>query len=885
MNFARRLEALSDQDLQILLSRRPEVAALAGSKAPGWSALAGILTGPRNVATTLTRLDRFLTQVLQLACLASSRTSLGLGDQMITGLAGEHPTPASGRLTTTIAAREGLGRTELDIAARELGRWGLAFGDGERGIAVPPEVADLVWNPGRLGAPAGRLLENVTVEDLRSIALLLGLRGPTLPKRKRELADAVAAHLGDGDTTAAILRSAPPAARADLETLRRAGGAGVAHRLGGAWQRHYSWSSSRWHRGAQDGPEWLFAHGLVLPEDQTLVSVSVPAEVERALRGRVFARWDVEAPALEPAPLREERHPAELVIALDTLLGAWRHAPPPALKEGGAPKREIKRAAQLIGWSEVATEQLIALAFAAGLLRERELVPEKRNRSRRNPRVLESRRAVNEVGDAAGRWLELPEAERWLELALVWLPAQDAPDAAFERSRPRLMLELLGELEPGQGASANAIGGVLAWRYPTLFPDAATGATLARSVGESLASLGAGAAQPVIGLSDAGRTAFLARGTVDVEALERAFPAPTDRCVVTADHRVVVPGLPSGELARLLGRIAEVVSVHPARVYRLTDASLGKALDGGLTAPEILEALREHASGDIPQNVVVLVEDVARRHGRVRVGSAETYVVVDDPAHLELVARSRAVRMGGFRRVSPTVAMIDGRDRDEVMAALRREGIMPVADGVPAPAASAAFKARPRPAASKARPRPASRPVTEPAAIDAAGAARLAAALRAAPSVIESAWPLVSRADTVRAALVEAGRTRQQVEIGYRLASGAVATAVVRPYQAHGDRVYAYGPNRYDTQVFDPRRVLWVEAADGRSQHRPQARASALEAITPVFDLAADDLNDRLDADDTDDGDDDPTGDGDALLVALDDLLRTRTRPADRRRR
>ncbi|MGH2799540.1 MAG: helicase-associated domain-containing protein, partial [Thermoleophilaceae bacterium] len=704
MNFARRLEALAAPDLEILLSRRPEVAALAGRADPGWAELAATLALPRHVALTLMRIDRFLSQVLQLGCIEG------------------------GRLTAAVAGREGLGRADLDAAVSELQRWGLAFSDGAGGVAVPPAVANMVWNPGGLGTSVARLLENVTVDDMRSIAMLLGLHGPMLPKRKRELADAVGARLADSGAMGEILRAAPPAARADLDTLRRAGGSTRGARLRGAWQRHYSWSSMRWDpRGAEDGPGWLLAHGIVLPEDDSQVSMALPAEVERALRGRVFARWDVSAPALELAPLREEKHPVELVIAMDSLLEAWRHASPPALKGGGAPKREIKRAAQTIGWSEEETERLIELGVAAGLLRERELVPEKRNRSRRAPRVLQSRRAVIETNGQIGWWLGRSEAARWLELAHVWLESLGATgEHGFEPVREKLVLQLLGELETGQGATAATIGNVLAWRYPALFADAATGAALALSVGRAVASLCAGGAPTVIGLNNAGRLAFLSSGSVDLEALKRAFPPPADRCLVTADHRVVVSGLPSGELAQMLVRIAEVVSVQPARVYRLTETSLGRALDGGLTAAEILRVLRGHASSEIPRNVVALVEDVARRHGRLRVGTADVYVVADDPAHLELVARDRAVGGSRLRRLSPTVAVIDGRERDEVMAALRRAGLMPVTDRAAEPQASAASPARPvrsSPSPRRARTR------TEPGALDAAAAARLAAAL------------------------------------------------------------------------------------------------------------------------------------------------------------
>lgn len=779
------------------------MASLAARPNPGWRDLAATLARPRDAHRALTHLDRFLSQALQLACVAG------------------------GRLAPAAAEVEGLKAADLAVAGRELQRWGLAFLDDEGALNVPAEVASMVWNPGGLGTSAAHLLVNLTVEELRSIAMRLGHDGRALPKRKGELVDAARAGLGDREAIRAVLSTAPPAARADLDALRRAGGSSRGVRLGGRWRPPYSsWAMSWDPRGAEDGVGWLVEHGIALPEDEPRSTVAVPAEVERALRGRVFAAWDVSGPALEPARLHEERHPIELITAMDTLLEAWRHAPPSALKEGGAPRREIKRAAGMFGGSEDAAEELVALGFAAGLLREREVVPEKRNRSYRHPRVLQSRRAVIDVTADADRWLRLSEAERWLELALAWLASWDAigrgrSDRAHE-ARTRMLFQLLGELEAGHGATVATIGAALSWRHPALFPEAQAAAAFAVSVGQALFSLGAGSAPPVIGMNTAGRIAFVSDAAVDVSALKRAFPLPVDRCVVTADHRVVVPGPPTGELGRILARIAEIASVHPARVYRLTEASLGRAFDSGLAAGEILEMLRDHVSSEIPQNVVALVEDVARRHGRVRVGQAGIYILADDPAQMEVVARNRTIGGNGFRRISPTVAVIDGRDRREVMTALRRAGLMPVLERGSEPAVPAVQPAAPVGAFAAERRAP---PPAEPAALDHAAAAALAAALRSAAGPREAIAPAPARSEAVRFTLAEAARRRRPVEIGYQVASGAPAILVVGPLWVGARQMQAQDETSV-LRVFDLGRVLWAETVSG--DPRPGAEAGHL---------------------------------------------------------
>ena len=130
----------------------------------------------------------------------------------------------------------------------------------------------------------------------------------------------------------------------------------------------------------------------------------------------------------------------------------------------------------------------------------------------------------------------------------------------------------------------------------------------------------------------------------------------------------------------------------------------------------MLEFLRRHSSTPLPQALEYLVADVARRHGRLRVGGATTYLR-GDPAMVAGAVRSAAGRRLGLRELAPGVA-VTGRSQRELLAALRKAGEAPLAeepDGSPrpeGPAPSATCSGPPPTAWAGPRPPPTATPPT-----------------------------------------------------------------------------------------------------------------------------------------------------------------------------
>jgi hypothetical protein len=171
-------------------------------------------------------------------------------------------------------------------------------------------------------------------------------------------------------------------------------------------------------------------------------------------------------------------------------------------------------------------------------------------------------------------------------------------------------------------------------------------------------------------------------------AAAAALPDGPDRFLLAGDLTVVAPGgLAPGVETRLAG-LADREAAGPG-TWRISDASLRRALDEGRTAEEVLDFLRRHASTPLPQALEYLVADVARRHGRLRVGGATTYLR-GDPASVAGAVRSAAGRRLGLRELAPGVA-VTGRSQRELLAALRKAGESPLAeepDGSPRPEGS-----------------------------------------------------------------------------------------------------------------------------------------------------------------------------------------------------
>ncbi|OQR59069.1 DNA-binding protein [Streptomyces maremycinicus] len=300
------------------------------------------------------------------------------------------------------------------------------------------------------------------------------------------------------------------------------------------------------------------------------------------------------------------------------------------------------------------------------------------------------------------------------------------------------------------------------------------------------------------------------------------LPEPLDHVLLQADLTAVAPGPLRRPLADVLSVLADVESKGGATVYRFTPGSVRRALDAGRSASDLHAFLAEHSRTPVPQPLTYLIDDVARRHGHLRVGSASAYVRCDDDALLnEILADKRAAALS-LRRLAPTV-LATRADPAALLEGLRAMGFAPAAESAEGDVLITRAHAHRTPPRTAPEPVPDGPPVPDTtlltAAIRAIRAGDLAATTPRKPT--EDAAPLApgelprtGSAETL-ATMQAAVLTGEALWIGYVNAEGTASQRVIAPVRVEGGFVTAYDHTADEVRTYPLHRITGVaELAD-----------------------------------------------------------------------
>ncbi|WP_338672007.1 helicase C-terminal domain-containing protein [Streptomyces sp. SCSIO 30461] len=816
--LAEALRARGDAGLAALLRARPDLLIPVPNDITQLATRAGTRG---SVVRALERLDRFALQTAQALAVAAEPTSyatvLGLlaGDDGDGGDGGD----GGGAGDPAIAAA-------LPRALAVLREQALVWGDDDR-LRLVRTARELLApspsapSPTGLGPTVAEATAGMSPQRLQEILAVVGLPGT---HDSVSAVGALTALFTDRERMAALLDTAPPDALAVLDRL--------------VWGPPYGEVT------ADPTPpvRWLRDHGLLLPASPR--TVVLPREAALHLRGgRAHRTPEPVAPevvvAAEHGPQVVDSTAAgqayTALATMEELLKDWQTGGPAVLRAGGLSARDLKRTAATLDVTEPIAAFWIELAYGAGLLG---------SDGEADERFVPT--------PAYDTWLDLPAADRWTALVAAWLAAtrtpgvvggQDAKGRTLAALGPdldrgpapevrRRVLHLLADQPPGASADPDSVLARLRWERPVrpARPDTVdlrtriAGWTLMEA--ELLGLTGRGA------LSSAARALLAADTSADGDRLAAAaiaplFPPPLDHVLLQADLTAVAPGPLERPLADALDVLADVESKGGATVYRFTPASVRRALDAGQAAADLHAFLARHSRTPVPQPLSYLIDDVARKHGHLRIGSASAYVRCDDDSVLDEILADRRSQPLRLRRLAPTVLAAQA-DPASLLDGLRAMGFAPAAESAEGDVLITRADAHRTPPRTPPVPVPDGPPAPDDtllgAAVRAIRAGDLAATATRKPAPAEAVpaetapgegrLPRTTPAETL-ATVQAAALTGSALWIGYVNADGAASQRVIAPVRVEGGFVTAYDHTADEVRTYPLHRITGVaELAD-----------------------------------------------------------------------
>jgi hypothetical protein len=551
----------------------------------------------------------------------------------------------------------------LDQVLDELAMVALVWPDGDR-LRIGREALELetrLGGPLAAGLPLDVLLADLPSGAMSTIALNLGLNLGDAGDR-HQLVALLSRTLRDRDFVRSVAAEAPAETSAILTRLASfgmPGSPGTAHEA--VDRRAIEWAAER---------------GLVIMAGYQM---AMPREVRLALRGADYRAPFHPAPPVpvtadaDPRPTEAANAATRAVEHTEAILHACAATPLTALKSGGVGVRELRRLAKTIGCTVPTLRLLLETACEAKLIAWE-------NGTALPTEAFDSWLAgspVDRLGALLGAWWRL---ER---LPLLQSPGETKPEPCLDPERaepyaPSLRAALIraaATIPPGRAVvGSDALVEGMLWWLPMTFEDPADAADYAATVWEEASSLGV--------IAD-GAPSPLARGLVDgrvASSMEELFAGEETAALFQNDLTAVVTGLPSLAMSELFDTVADREARGAASIWRFSPDSVRRGFDQGLSAQAITGELTALSrAGELPNVLTHLIDDVARRHGEVRVVAAGCCLRTPQPSLAEELVRARGLSKLRLREIAPGV-LVSALGPAETLKLLRHAGYVPAAD-------------------------------------------------------------------------------------------------------------------------------------------------------------------------------------------------------------
>jgi hypothetical protein len=402
-------------------------------------------------------------------------------------------------------------------------------------------------------------------------------------------------------------------------------------------------------------------------------SVLLPREVALHLRtGKLHKNLQPNLPKLEGKLISAASADQAAVASITTLLRLlnelmdfWAEETPTAIQSGGLGVRDLKKTSEHLGVEESFVAFLAELAYQLGILS-----------IEADGRILPNANFdIYQTQSAEEQWREIFATWRQSSRVVGLARRNDSKSVAplgneLDRiNAARLRNLLLESLEVELAPTIQSLASALHWLYPHRRALAATQETVAWVLRECewLGVTGSGS------LSSFGKRALSGEKKL---GLNSALPSPVDHILIQGDQTAIAPGPLINEVSRKLSTFADIESRGNATVYRFSENSLRRGLEHGNSGEEIRNFLKEVSRTPIPQPLEYLISDVARKHGKLRVGYANCYIRCEDEALISEIIKDKRLEHLRLRQIAPQVLVGDAESGD-MLEELKEFGYFP----------------------------------------------------------------------------------------------------------------------------------------------------------------------------------------------------------------
>ena len=438
---------------------------------------------------------------------------------------------------------------------------------------------------------------------------------------------------------------------------------------------------------------WLLENNVLVAIDSH--TVALPREIAIKLRGgKIHREMLSNAANLKGKKVDQKQVDLAAVANISTIL-RWceellhnlSDEPPTALRTGGLGVRDLKRIAEHLGVDETCAGFVAELCYLGGLV------------------VVDSDDQILPTS-AFDIWLSKSAEERWFSLAVLWLDTSRASgligkggdkniaplgpelDRAGVSLIRRTTLKVLLD-NPQISPEITSMQEIIKWCNPQRANNEFVEWNLREA--EWLGITGQGV------ISTFGLNLLTEKEDLGIQS---ALPKPVDHILIQADNSAVAPGPLTPELASEMGTIADIESRGGATVYRFSEGSIRRGLDHGKTGDQIKTFLSKISKTPMPQPLEYLIADVAKRHGRLRVGSAHSYIRCEDEGLVQQILHDKKCEHLRLRKIAPQV-LVTEFELTEVIGELREYGYLPAAEN-----AGGVLLSQPNLRRAKSRPKP-----------------------------------------------------------------------------------------------------------------------------------------------------------------------------------